>query len=220
MGLPLILAGLQVAGGVAGAVQGHNTRQKVKREIGRAYELGRERLNLRQGDIRQGTGESLVARGLAQGGNVRLGRAAVPTNATEVRAATNANRHINRFVRQQRGPQQTPVTAVAVPSAVPAVSVRGARDLGGQVALDLAREQQLEQNALKQQRDAAFSGANADATNALVGGIGQAIAGGIQGYQSGQMYNAAFGIDPVRPLERGAWAMPSVDALNIYNQRG
>ena len=214
MGLPLILAAIQAAGGIGGAIQGNQRRQQQKGEIGRAYKLGQQRLALRQGDVRQGTGESLVARGLAQGGNVRVGRGAVPLNTREVEHAKMLNTAGRRFTGAKGN-------LAPVPAVVPIAAVTGARDLGGQVRADLGREQQLEQNALKQQRDSALAGANADATGALIGGIGQAVAGGIQGYQTGTMYANAFGnIDPVRPLERGAWAQPSVDALNIYSQRG
>ena len=202
MALPLILAGLQVAGGIAGAVQGNQQRQKAKGEIGRAYELGTRRLALRQGDVRQGVGESLVARGLAQGGNRRL------STAPETRGT------------------RTMVRGTALGKPIPVVApvtqrpVTGARDLGGQAMTDLAREQQLERTALKQQRDSAVAGADAAATGALVGGIGQAVAGGIQGYQTGTMYNSFAGIDPVDPLRRGAWAQPAVDAFNLYNRQG
>lgn len=217
MALPLILAGLQVAGGVAGAVQGNQNRQKAKGEIGRAYELGQKRLALRQGDVRQGTAESLVARGLAQGGNVRLGRAVQPLNTRERETVARQNATYSSVAKQMGIPTNR---AQPIPAAVAPVSVRAARDLGGQVTADLAREQQLEQNAMKQQRDSALAGADAAATGALVGGIGQAVAGGIQGYQSGQMFNSFNGINPVDPLSTPQWSRPAVDSLNIYSQRG
>ena len=221
MPLPLILAGLQVAGGAAGAIQGNQTRQKAKGEIGRAYTLGKKRLSLRQGDQRQSHGEGLVARGLAQGGNIRVGRGVQPTSANAMGDAKRLTAGQNAVIRAAgfSAPMARRLAGSGTP-AVPMVTpvpVTRARTLGEQGQADLSSEQQLEQNALLQQRDSALAGADAGATGALVGGIGQAVSGGIQGYQSGTMYNAYRGIDPVNPLGAGAWAMPPGLTVNDLN---
>jgi hypothetical protein len=192
--IPLILGALQVGGGAAGAIQGNQNRQRIKGEIGKAYKIGAERLRLRQGDQRQSSGESLVARGIATGGNARFRRGPGITEGT------------TRGIRWTRN---TPTPATGP----------GIRTLGDQATADLTVEQYLEQSAMRAQRDSAYAGADAAATNALVGGIGQAVAGGIQGYQTGQMYNSFRGIDPVNPLSRGAWAAPpmTADQLNVFS---
>jgi hypothetical protein len=194
MALPLILGALQVAGGIGGAIQGNQNRQRQKGEIGKAYKIGAERLRLRQGDQRQSSGESLVARGIATGGNARVRRGPGITEGK-----TRGISWVNNTPTQ--------------------VSGTGIRTLGDQVTADLTEEQRLEQAAMRSQRDSAYAGADAGATQALVGGIGQAVAGGIQGYQTGQMYNSFRGIDPVNPLSRGAWAAPpmTADQLNVFS---
>lgn len=54
-----------------GGVQANQERQRSKGVIGKAFGIASERLKLRQGDVRQDTGESLGARGLTQGGGGR-----------------------------------------------------------------------------------------------------------------------------------------------------
>lgn len=212
MALPLILAGIQVAGGIAGGIQANQQKQKQKGVIGQAYRLGRERLNVRQGDQRRGQAEGLVARGLAGGGVRASNRAVSPVTPGRVISVAPGTSPADAL--RGRGP------GVTRSAGTPRVSVTGARTLGQQQQLDLTREQQFEQDALLEQRNAANAGLSADATNALVGNIGGAIGGAIQGYQAGQQYNAYKGIDPVSPLERGAWSQPAVDALNVFNQSG
>lgn len=233
MALPLILGAIQGLGGVAGAIQGNQQRQRAKQEINDAYAIGQERLRLRQGDVRQGTAEGLVARGLAQGGNARVGRQVNPTNQRAITEAQRGNEIAKRRLFQAFTPagvsagQRRTALEVAnnlparpLPAVVPRETVTGARDLGGQVTADLRREQQLEANAMQQQRDAAIRGVNTDATNALVGNIGQAVGGAIQGYQTGQMFNAYRGINPIDPLATPRWDQGSVDRFNTFNQTG
>lgn len=233
MALPLVLSAIQGLGGVAGAIQGNQQRQRAKQEINDAYAIGQERLRLRQGDVRQGTAEGLVARGLAQGGNARVGRQVNPTNPKAIAEVQRGNEIAKRRLFQAFTPagaslmQRKTAMEVAnnlparpLPAVVPRETVTGARDLGGQVTADLRREQQLEANAMQAQRDAAIRGVNTDATANLVGNIGQAIAGGIQGYQTGQTWNSYRGVDPVQPLLTPRWDQGSVDRFNTFNQTG
>lgn len=212
MALPLILAGIQVAGGIAGAIQGNQQKQKQKGVIGQAYRLGRERLNVRQGDQRRGQAEGLVARGLAGGGVRASNRAVSPVTPGRVTSVARGTGPVDAL--RGTGP------GITRSGGTPRVGVTGARTLGQQQQMDLTREQQFEQDALLENRNAALAGLNADATNALVGNIGGAIGGAIQGYNAGQTYNAYRGIDPVMPLERGAWSQPAVDSLNIFERTG
>lgn len=204
MTLPLILAGLGVAGQVAGGVQANQQRQNAKGVIDQTYRLGRQRLGVRQQDVRRTQAEGIVARGLA-GGGARIRTAPIAPEGEGGRAPLRSG------IRMGNAP------AVA---GVPALPVTGARTLGQQQQVDMAREQQLEQNALLEQRNAARAGVEAGYAQSLAGTIGGAVASGIQGYQTGQAFNAFRGIDPIDPLRRGAWAQPQVDALNIYSQRG
>lgn len=212
MALPLILGALQVAGGIGGAIQGNQQRQAQKGFIDRAYKLGRQRLDVRQADQRGGQAESLIAQGLAGGGNIRATR-------TPIRYEGEGEAPINQLAARS-GIIRSMDFDRPPPSGAPAVSVAGARTLGEQRQLDLMREQQLEQNALRESRDSARAGVNAAYTQQLVGQVGNAIAGGIQGYQTGQIYNAYRGIDPVDPLGRGAWSNRAVDELNIFERSG
>lgn len=195
MGVPLILGALQVGGGIAGMVQGNQRRQQQKGFVDRAYKVGRDRLGLRQGDQRRSQTESLIARGLGTGLRIKRG--------PELSSPFSPDAGRGEIVRTQRGSR-----------------LRRPSTLGEQQQFDLQREQQLEQDALKETRDATRSGIDAGYNQQLVGQIGNTIAGGIQGYQTGQMYNAYKGIDPVDPLGRGAWANKAVDELNVFTRSG
>lgn len=221
MSLPLILGALQVGGQIAGAIQGNQQRQAQKGFVDRAYKLGRKRLDVRQADQRGGQAESLIAQGLAGGGNIRATRTPIRYEGEGGREASNVAPAIQQAYKRLTG-RDYPVerTQVEAMEGAPAVSVAGARTLGEQRQLDLMREQQLEQNALRETRDSARAGVNAAYNQQLVGQVGNAIAGGIQGYQTGQIYNAYRGIDPVDPLGRGAWSNRAVDELNIFERSG
>lgn len=223
MGLPLILGALgalQVGGQIAGAIQGNQQRQAQKGFVDRAYTLGRKRLDARQGDQRASQAEGLIARGLA-GGGLRTSRTPIRFEGEGGREAGNVPPAIQQAYKRLTG-RDYPVerTAVTAVEGAPAVSVAGARTLGEQQQMDLMREQQLEQNALRETRDSARAGVNAAYNQQLVGQVGNAIAGGIQGYQTGQIYNAYRGIDPVDPLGRGAWSNRAVDELNVFERSG
>lgn len=194
-GIALALKALPAVGQAVSAIQGNQNRQRAKGEINKAYRLGRERLDLRQGDIRRAQAERLGAQGLAQGG-VRLRTAPVRPRG-EVTAQpgyTNAN---GTTVRLNPAIDQGPGTVRQAP-----VSVTGARTLGEQRQLDLQREQQLEQDAMRQQRDNALAGVDAGYTQSLVNGAGQAVAGTLNAMQTPP---GAFGIDVRDPLKTADW---------------
>lgn len=203
---------LNLIGSAASAVQGNQNRQRAKGQIDAAFKLGRERLQTKQQDLRRSQAESLVSRGLAQGG-IRL--RTKPVDAT------------NRVMAQPGYAGPSGVRIVMNPKIDPGPgtvrnapeTVTAARTLGEQQQLDLAREQQVEQDALVQQRDAARAGVDAGYAQGLVGAIGSGVSGAIDAYRVGQMKPPAvrgeFGIDPIAPWEQG-----TVDNFTIFNQRG
>lgn len=186
MGLGAVLAGVQLVGSAASAIQGNQNRQKAKGQIDKAFRLGRERLATRQQDQRRTQAESLISRGLTQGG---------------IRLRT-------RPVADSRGGAE---------------SVTGARTLGEQQQLDLTREQQVEQDALRQQRNAARAGVNAEYTQGLVGAIGSGVAGAVNAFAVDRMRPrdeapagapssvGEFGIDPIAP-----WEPVRTDTFNVW----
>ena len=204
--LPLILAALGVAKGVAGGIQANQTRQRSKGLINEAYATGQTRMAGAQRDERQGLAESLGARGLSQGGMV---------TADPVRPNVATGRR----------------TAVPNDGTGP-LWLGGATNLGQQDTLTQRGEQALESTQMRQQRDQALAGVNANATATMVGSAAGGVAGAFQGYQAGKNYEAtrakslastsAFGVDPVNPLggPGSAWNQRSVDQFNIYNNRG
>lgn len=66
--LPLILGALSIGKGIYGAIQANQQKQRNKGYINDAYRSGVQRMETRQGDVRQSTSESLNARGLLGGG--------------------------------------------------------------------------------------------------------------------------------------------------------
>lgn len=212
-----VLAALPVVGNIVSAVQGNQNRQRAKGEINKAYQLGQQRLTLRQGDQRRGQAESLVARGLSNGGG-RIGRAVGPTNINAW--ANNAPGYTPTGTAQpRRGSDRT----LAVVSQGTPVRPGSARTLGEAQSRDLRSEQQLEQDAMRQQRDAAIAGVDAGYTQALVNAGGNAISGAINAYGAMQPMGGtpakpdygkgAFGIDPVSPW--GSGYGPQVDDFNV-----
>lgn len=244
MALPAIIAGLNVIGSAASAVQGNQNRQRAKGEIKKAYKLGRERLALRQGDQRRGQAESLIARGLSNGGG-RTARAVMPSmvDDTKVQKATKdmnvairqASEGPNRFTGgAMRNPAATSTaitnaitqrtaTVDALTAAANAAKVQngGARTLGEAQARDLQREQQLEQNQMLQQRNNALAGVDAGYSQSLVNAGGNAIAGAINAYgsmQGGPMEKPDYGKGAFGVDPVSPWSKgygPSVDSFNV-----
>lgn len=241
MGLPAAIAAINLIGSGVSAIQGNQNRQKAKGQIDAAYRVGRKRLDTRQGDIRRSQSESLISRGLAQGG-IRLRTAGIaptgegagqPTRvARESRAQISRNvQEMNRLAmtdpRRLKLMRETAAAAAARPGAIaaaaantgaPEMPVTGARTLGEQQQLDLAREQQVEQDAMRQQRDAAKAGVDAGYAQGLIGAIGQGAAGTVDAFRLGQVRQqaeqGAFGIDPIAPWEQG-----TTDKFNVFTQK-
>lgn len=219
----LVGAGIGVLGGIAGAVGANQRSQKNKGLINAAYTRGRQRLNLNQADERQSSAERLGARGLAQGGSVRLGGIARPA---AFRAGYNGTGPINELSKRFTGLGYDPGTGT---------NVTGAHSLGEQYTADQGREQTLEQQDMATERDNALKANNDERTNAYVNAAIGGVSSAVNGYNAVSAYNDAYqkpkdprdmsggawgGIDPVRPLEFGAWAPRAVDQFNIYRNQG
>lgn len=162
-----LLAGAGTAGTIRGAfgvLSAHHTADRRRDALYSAYNRGRERLDLRQGDVRQNTAEGLIARGLA-GGGLSAGRAVGP--ATDPHAAHGA----------------------VIPSGED-LSVTGARTLGQQSTTDLHREQGLEQNDLLQQRNNAIDEVGEQGTQQAVDAIGNGISTAMNVYGMGKELGA------------------------------
>ena len=234
--IPLILSALQLGGSAVSGIQGNQNRQKAKGQIDQSYRVGRGRLATRHGDMRRGQAESMTARGLT-GGGFRLRTAPVQrTGAGDARPRLkkdyeNTARQIQldpRYVNDPTGRAKAlhdatrayKTASASAPTGVTKASVTGAHTLGEQQSLDLQREQQVEQDALYQQRNAARAGVDAGYTQGLINTVGSGVAGAINDYGIAKQYEGAFGVDPTDPLGRGAWATPQVDSLNIFTQSG
>lgn len=228
--------------GAVGAISANQTKKRNRGIIGKAYQAGRKRLDLTQGDTRQSVAESLTARGLAQGGNVRLGgpvsfegqnttqmtpgRAASPL--TQLPSSVGGMGGMARTrIQQAFAPRpQTGFVPHRLKEGEGTVDVTQATDLGGQQTADLAREQQLEQNDLRMAYENAYDTNNANALNEQLGSIAQGIEGAYGLYNAMQLgkpptpYASAWGgIDPVQPLDRGAWAQPeSTSEFNVFGK--
>jgi hypothetical protein len=201
--LPLIAAaiGTGLVRGGLGALAARKESRRQKGFIRQAYDTGRQRLDLSQGDVRQSQAEGLLARGLGAGGSIGLG-----------------------------GP--------VAPGAVPSVS--GAHDLAGQQVADQRREQALEQTSLRDQRDRALSDTKAATQQGYVNAAVSGIQSGLSVYSGGKDLAALSGgggaaagvaqgvpgtgvapwggVDPVDPLGRGPWSVPTTGQFNIYGR--
>lgn len=247
MALPAIAAALNIVGGAARGIQGNQDRQRAKGEIKKAYRLGQERLNLRQGDVRRGQAEGMQARGLTQGG-IRLRPTAIapvgqgdkrptmPQQQSRIGAAMRATQNTawNPTARGRAVDAERRAIASETATAdqgAPKLTVGGARTLGEQQQRDLYREQQLEQDALLAQRDNALTGVDAQYTQGLVGAGADAIGGTISAVNAGKNLESvtkpqgipgAFGIDPLNPLGTANWDAsygPQLDDFNVYGGR-
>lgn len=225
MAIGAVVAGL--ARGIGGAVAGNQQKQKNKGLIGKAYQEGRKRLNLVQGDTRQSFGEGLTARGLHMGGNVRASGAVKPEQEG-VKVTASINRDLIRPGIPMGGINSpfSPIKHAYSRVTNPTVDLTQATDLGGQQQADLLREQQLEQNELRTAYDTAITNNDAMGFQNVVGNIaagidtGSMIANAFGVRQQAARYpGSAFGIDPVDPFRGGPWAPDSpVSTFNIFDQ--
>lgn len=185
--LGLVLAALGAGQGAAGAIEANQERQRQKGVIGRAFDIADKRQLIQQRDVRQQQGENLVARGLTGGGGVSTEAPAYMGTPTKAEVLNRTRALFSKALGAGAAPATGPA---APPVGVP-------HTLGAQVTSDLGKEQQLEQQDLNAQREAALSGVNAAANAAEVGSIASGIQSGISGWASGTGWG---GIDPVNPI--------------------
>lgn len=178
-----ILAALGIAEGTAGAIQANQRRQKQKGVIGKAYDLGRKRLDLTQLDTKQSIAEALGARGLGTGASI-----AGPSRTTAEQTKHGPSGQYQDFVGNFY-----PVMGAEIPGSGD-YSVGGAHTLGEQQTADLGREQQLEQDSLAHQRDAAYQDVNAQADQSIVNAVGGGLSSAVSGVGTA---NAAKGVPAV-----------------------
>jgi hypothetical protein len=240
--------GAGVLEGIAGAVEANQTRQRKKGIINNAYRLGKARLDLTQMDTRESQAEGLLSRGLGQRGSINTKQNPVRPAYNPQAEPLKAPGYVAAPAAPAGAP--TPAGArTAQDRNAWALDMSRAHDLGEQQTTDLRREQFLESNALLAERNAALSDVNAEATQGMIGAAGKGIAAGFQLNESvneakatptpglasvtglkGAQYmgpapdtpysNAFGGIDPVHPLERGAWAQSGNDTFNKFAERG
>jgi hypothetical protein len=203
----LIAAGSGILRAGVGAIRANQEKQRQRGIIGRAYDKGRERLDLHQGDVRQSVGEGLIARGLAGGGAVRDTGRVQPGAASTVTGAHDLGGQAVADLQREQGIEQT-----------------GLRDQRDDALRDVKHEYhgQLISSLMSGVQTAvnAYSGASALGAGKALGGVSSpggapSIAGGAADFDAGGMPGWG-GIDVVNPLGRGAWATPRVSDPSIY----
>jgi hypothetical protein len=205
-------AGLARAGfGMAAAgTQGRSERDQIKR----AYQITKRRTNEAQAYTRQGTNESLNARGILNGG-ANTSRSQVLKDAYaagDQSAATNKKLgrelkagKIGAAVRTAATPDRLYGTEEARMAADSETGQSGdASTLSGQVNTDLSREFYGEHQDLFSQRQAAINASKRGEQAARIGAIGSGIDAGVAVYNAGNMIKGAFGSRSATP------AAPSV----------
>lgn len=216
MALGLILAAAQLAGGGLKAIQANQERQRQKGIIGRAYGIARERQARRQQDVRQGTAESLGARGLTQGGGITAAAPAGPRTAIA---------------------QGTPATFGRTPHTLgEQIGVDNEREFSLERD-DLNSREEMMRAGINREADAGIAGGITDGiTGAISAYSGAQDPGGGSGspitsaFGRGTMvdtpakgvsspYNGWGGIDPIDPLGRGAWkSAATTGGFNVFNE--
>lgn len=220
----------------AGAIGANQRRQRNKGLISQAFRSGNQRLARSQADERQSQGEQLLARGLAQGGDVNTGRVAgvshdMPGLVSQGAKPLTGFGAFGDSVLKRSGIGVTPGDTT---------SVSGARSLGGQQIADQHREQVFDTTDLRTNYANELQDNDQQATNEMLGAVAGGLGTAFRAYNAGQSYAAApdprtvnnglpagvtqgrdlsttayGGIDPVNPLGRGAWARKSVDSFNV-----
>lgn len=187
MPVPLIAAAM-AAGAVRGIVGGIQNRNETRRKrglINQAYTGGQQRMNVQQQDVREGMGESLVARGLAQGGDVQTGGAVSPGETLSVGGARTIGGQQTTDLHREQTLEQNDLLAQrdAALSDVNAAGTQGTIDAvsGGINTAMSVYGMGREMGAMRAAGSAAPS--SAPATPAASHGVGT-----IRG---------AFGIDPI-----------------------
>lgn len=185
MPIPLLAAAL-AAGAIRtgwGLISGHKNADRQRNLLYDAYGRTKQRLGVQQQDVRQGTAESLGARGLASGGGVRVGGAVEPTPVDYDKgtmkhfvAAQAASGGSLALARRRAGLADAPTTDKGSLLRAAMRSTAGQpHTLGEQAGADLAHEQLLEQNDLLARRDVAIDDVGHAATQGAVDSIGAGI---------------------------------------------
>lgn len=176
MGAAAVAAGLAIGGRIYSAISGNQRKQRNKGYIGESYRTAKQGLQVRQQNIRQGTTESLIARGLTQGGVTPIQRAMAGGAAGEHRDYTEGLKGVDRLrnkaeVDLWNKQHEHLVHAAPDPSS--------AHTLGEQQQVDNDKQFQLEQTDLENQRNRAETENKADYLDTLVHavtGVGSDVA--------------------------------------------
>jgi hypothetical protein len=210
--MSFIVSGIAVAGTAAGMIAANQERQRKKGIIGQAAVVARQRMDLKQQDTRQSMNEGLLARGLGQGGGVQNTGPVNPGNPGESLPVSGAHtlggQQDADLAREQQIEQTGLKTGVqtaysdvnaAADQAMVGSVIQGANSAAGIIS---ARQ---DLNTTTPKIDPAAS----------AGGLPAGVKS--MGIAPDSPYGAAAygGIDPVHPLERGAWAQSGNDTFNV-----
>lgn len=178
---------------IVGGVQANQERQRKKGVIGNAFRVAEERQKLRQGDVRQTVGESLVARGLTQGG--AGGRDLASQSAVDLAKEQELER---KDLASRKSGDYSDINAEAN-SAMIASAVNG---INAGVGLH-----------------GAMTAGSPTTTPSTGAGKGVMVDTPPPG---GNKYPGSFAdVDPVDPLGRGAWKGPATTGgFNVFNEPG
>lgn len=140
--IPLILGALAAGRAIYGAVNANQKKQRNKGYIDEAYRSAQQRQRVKEGDVRQGTAESLASRGLLTSGAVRR------TTATPAAPVMVPG---SRILNAMRGAQfENAKQGLAQSGAIVA-----SRTLGQRAQNENSREFALERSDLTAARNAA-----------------------------------------------------------------
>jgi hypothetical protein len=216
--LGLILAGAQLLGGGLKAVGANQERQRNKGIIGRAYGIARERLARRHQDVRQGTAESLNARGLSAG-------------------VTAAGPRGPRTAIPKGGP--SPIAAAYQPHTLGAQQTADNEQEFALERKDLDSREEMARAGINQAANAGIAGGITEGVTGAISsyygaqnpagdggspiasayGKGTMVDTPARGASSSPYANSFLGIDPVDPLGRGAWKSPdTTGGFNVFNE--
>jgi hypothetical protein len=188
--------------------QGQSERDQIKR----AYQISKRRMNQSEAYIRQGSNESLNARGVLNAGS-NTGRPSAITDAYaagDKSAATNATlaaqlkkgNTIGAVKTLGKNGGNTERVYGTEEARMAADAERGksgdASTLSGQVNSDLSGEFYGEQQDLFSQRQAGINASKRGQSEATAGAVGAGIDTGTSVYNAGSMIKGAFGAAPTQ----------------------
>lgn len=199
--IPLILGGLAVGGAAYKAISANQRKQRMRGYIGQAFRSAQERQQVHEGDVRQGTAESLNARGLGSTGAVQP--ATVTRSSPEVLAQLEAAGAPPGLISQAMRGKAT--TTQRAPSTI-----------GGRVQSETNRELGLERTDLLNARDQAYRENSADYFNELIGAGLQGAQGVAGAYGASQDLAAMQQLQPQGGSKIRAAMMGVDDPTNWY----